>query len=151
MKKYSIVLALFMAVPTVAYSDKADGIMAQYRALEESIRGKAKSPEIRKKTLEENLVRAMRNLVVRLKYDEREALVKDLNAQSIQWENPTAATVFYVKYKTFLVRFDFARDPELYIESPLYEKALSTEDAGTKKEEPAKTDTKPADTKPGTK
>ncbi len=134
MKRTLISLLIFL--PALLWADRKEGVMAEYRQLEETIRGKARSADSRQKTLEENLLRAMRSTVVRVDYDKRETLLKDVSIANISFENPTSSLVYYVKFKNFLIRLDYARDPELYSQTPMYEKLLIADDKPAK--EPAK-------------
>lgn len=107
---------------------RSKGVMIEFRKLEEDIRRRRRGASVRQKTLENNLVRAMSRIVFRMFYPEREELLKDLNAKTLVYDNPTSPLVYYVKYDTkkrlILVRFDYARDPEYYLQTPAFEKML---------------------------
>jgi hypothetical protein len=57
-------------------------------------------------------------------YYDSEKYLKDLNINNISWEAPLNPNIYYVKYKYFIVRYDFANDPRFFIQSPVYEKFL---------------------------
>lgn len=126
MKLTSVFLA-FLTISMIAVPLQAgpkEGIMAEFRAVEEAIRKKDSDEAILKKTLEDNLLHAMRKAIVRRFYLEKDKYLEELSIENLAYENPTAPNIYYVKYKYFIVRFDFPRDPERYIQSPVYEKFL---------------------------
>lgn len=121
--------ALLIALGTSLFSapvsaGPTEGIMSEFRKVEEDIRNAQKTPEARKATLEANLLRAMRLAIARRFHPEKKAILKDLSAETLAYENPTSEKVYYVKFKTYIVRFDFSRDPEEEIQAPTYEKFL---------------------------
>lgn len=107
---------------------RSKGVMIEFRKMEEEIRRRRRGAAVRKRTLENNLVRAMSRIVFRMFYPERVELLKGLNEKTIVYDNPTSPLVYYVKYDTktrlILVRFDYARDPEYYLQTPAFEKML---------------------------
>ena len=113
---------------TAGGTSASKGIMVEFRRLEEEIRGRKLTPKVRQKMLIANLERAMKNAVTRRFYRKRKELLKELRLTDKDYENPTSPLIYYVRYKTgettFLVRFNFSRDPEYYIQIPLYEKFL---------------------------
>lgn len=111
-------------VPANLSAGPQEGIMTEFRSTEEAIRNAQKTPEARQKTLENNLIRAVRLAISRRYHAEKTGLLKELSTETVLYENPTSDKVYYVKYKTFIVRFDFIRDPELYNQAPTYEKFL---------------------------
>lgn len=111
--------------------------MTEFRKVEEDIRHRSTSPEQRQKTLEDNLLRAVRITIFRQFYEKREELLRDLNMGNVFFENPTSPLVFYVKHKNFVVRYDFARDPEEFIQSPTYEKFMLIESGDAHQNTPA--------------
>ncbi len=133
-----LVAATLLSTPL--FAGPQEGIMSEFRKVEEDIRNAQKTPEARKATLEANLLRAMRLAISRRFHPEKKGILKDLTAETLAYENPTSDRVYYVKFKTYIVRFDFSRDPEEEIQAPTYEKFLiiggekgahSSEDAAT--------------------
>ncbi len=118
-----LLIAAFVLPATLAAGPQ-EGIMTEFRATEEAIRNAQKTPEARKRTLEDNLLRAVRLAIARRFHNEKQDFLKDLNPDTMAYENPTSDKVYYVKYKNFIVRFDYSRDPELYTQAPTYEKFL---------------------------
>lgn len=120
-------IALLLAatlLSTPLFAGPQEGVMSEFRKVEEDIRNARKTPEARKATLEANLLRAMRLAIARRFHPEKQGILKDLTAESLAYENPTSDRVYYVKFKTYIVRFDFSRDPEERIQAPTYEKFL---------------------------
>ncbi len=135
-----------------------EGVAAEFRAAEEGIRKKQKDPKVFQKTLEENLIRAMRSAIRRRFYQDQAKYLEGLTPENISWEKTFSDNVYFVKFRYFIVRFDFARDPTLFAQSPIFEKLLildefkesesHTQD-GKPEEKTEKTE-KPADNKPAT-
>lgn len=106
------------------------GVMTEFRRLEEELLKRRRSPERRQKTLTENLLRALRNSVSRRFYAERAELLKNLTPESLDgnYDNPTSPLIYYVRFrageKLIIIRFDFIKDPEFFIQGPSYEKLL---------------------------
>jgi hypothetical protein len=98
--------------------------MSEFRAVEEGIRKKFRSEKEQQQTLENNLLRALKMSIMRRFYYDSEKYLKDLNINNISWEAPLNPNIYYVKYKYFIVRYDFANDPRFFIQSPVYEKFL---------------------------
>lgn len=120
------ILLLAVSVPVVA--GPQEGVMAEFRAVEEAIRNKQRSPELLKETLENNLLNAMRSAIMRRFYDEKETILEGISAENIYYENPTSDRIFFVKYKDYIVRFDYSRDPRYFIQRPYNEKFLIIEE-----------------------
>ena len=125
-----IVLTAALLAPLGLSAGPREGVMEEFRAVEEAIRKRLSntSPEAMKRTLENNLVRAVRMAIERRFYREKGEYLKDLNVENIDYENPTSPTTYFVKYKNFLMRLDYVRDPQLFILRPNYEKFLLIEE-----------------------
>jgi hypothetical protein len=116
---------LFAQTPAGPAAKPAPGvILRQFRMAEEFQKSRTNSDAERKRVLEANLVRGMRQTVNRSFYQDQQSYLKDLNPTSISYENPTSPLVFYVKFKNLIVRFDFTSDPELNIQAPILKKIL---------------------------
>ncbi len=136
MKLSTQVLALIItvsAVPVAAQQPAATSqtgktekgiILRQFRMAEEFLKSKTNSDEERRRTLNANLIRGMRQTINRMFYEQQEELLKDLKPETIAYENPTSPLVYYVKYKNLIVRFDFATNPEVNIQAPMLKKIL---------------------------
>lgn len=130
MKKTSfIILILLILIPGSLFAGRQEGVLNQFRAAEEAIRNKQMTPEQRKQTLESNLLRGLREAVTRMFYNDKEEWLKDLNSDNFFYENPTSPKVYYVRYKTLLIRFDFATNPELYVQGPVLRKVILMDEA----------------------
>ncbi len=141
MKKIAIIALniISMMLPAALLAGEKQGVMAEYRAVEEAIRNRTRTRESRDAMLKNNIMRAMRVALERRYYDDREQRVKTLTWEALEWENPTSPNVYYVKFETFIVRFQFAKDPEFYIQSPIHEKFLVIDPALMKHEESDRT------------
>jgi hypothetical protein len=147
--KNTIILTVLFILPGVLLAGRKEGVMNEFRALEDALRSKTISDTHKISTLEQNLVRGVKLAVTRRFYNERKELLKDINAQAITYESPTSELIYYVKYKNFVIRFDFVKNPELFDQAPIYEKFLIKDEnaAPAKSAEPAK----PAESGPGGK
>ena len=122
-------LLLFCLLCSAVYAGPTPGILKEFRKTEELIRNKKKGKEARKKTLESNLLSAMRLSLRRRFYLKQKELLEGLNADSLAYEvHPSTKLVYFVRYRNFYVRYDFYRDPEIYIQAPKYEKFLIREE-----------------------
>ena len=118
------ILLTALIFPSLLHAGREEGVMNEFRALEEALRTDKRTPEERKKTLEANLLRGMQQAIIRMFYQKREELLKNMTGDTIKYENPTSELVYYVKYQNFIIRFDFARDPEIYNQAPVLKKVL---------------------------
>ncbi len=139
MKRFLLV-CIMVALTAPALELRAgpkQGVMEEFRAVEEAIRARMSrtSPEAMKRTLEDNIVRAVKMAIERRYYREKDQYLKDLNIENISYENPTSPTTYFVKYKNFIMRVDYVRDPQLFILRPNYEKFLLIEE-GPEHEKP---------------
>jgi hypothetical protein len=119
-----VFLITAILLPELVVAGPREGVAAEFRAVEESIRKRKHDPAILQKTLEDNLVRAMRAAIRRRFYEDQNKYLEGLTAENITWEKTFSDNVYFVKFRYFIVRFDFARNPELFIQSPVYEKFL---------------------------
>ena len=127
-----LILTLLLSIVFPGFSIQAgpqEGIMSEFRAVEEAIRKKDTDESILLQRLESNLTRAMKHAILKRFYQERETYLADLKPENLSYENPTAPNIYYVKYKYFIVRFDFPRDPKRFIQAPVYEKFLIMDEA----------------------
>lgn len=121
------------------------GVMADFRSLEEELKGRKRDDKVMKKRLEANLLRALTNSMARRFYAEMDKFKKDLKVENIKYDNPTSPFVYYVKYTTqnytFVARCDYSRDPAFYLQDPLFVKLLVRE-PGQKESESGASETK---------
>ncbi|PKL30315.1 MAG: hypothetical protein CVV45_18125, partial [Spirochaetae bacterium HGW-Spirochaetae-10] len=65
-----VVLISVVLLPELALAGPKEGISAEFRAVEEGIRKRKHDPAVLQKTLEDNLVRAMRSAIRRRFYED---------------------------------------------------------------------------------
>ncbi|MDW7975677.1 MAG: hypothetical protein RMI35_03885 [Leptospiraceae bacterium] len=121
------IVFLFLIIPlSLSYLEAGpkEGVMSEFRAVEEGIRRKFRSEKEQMQTLQNNLLRAMKMAIQRRFFYEGDKYLKDLTIENLSWEAPLGPNIYYVKYKFFIVRFDFANDPRFFIQAPIYEKFL---------------------------
>ncbi|MBX7057805.1 MAG: hypothetical protein K1X75_07030 [Leptospirales bacterium] len=127
----SLLLGLTALVPAALLAGPTEGIRQEFRRVEEAIRNQRTSPEMRLRTLEENLTRAVRAAVLRHYYAKRSEYLNGLSAATIQYEALPASAggpsmIYYVKYRNFLLQLHYAIDPQEFIQSPTNEKFLES-------------------------
>lgn len=148
--KRGIILFLLLAIlaPTALMAGRQEGILKQFRATEEALKAREKSTEARRETLEANLMRGLREAVLRMFYEEQDTWLADLKPENFFYENPTSPKVYYVRYKNLIIRFDFATDPEMYYQAPVLRKVLVVdENMAHQNDQPA--NNQPAANQPG--
>ncbi|GIX41099.1 MAG: hypothetical protein KatS3mg129_0832 [Leptospiraceae bacterium] len=124
MKGIKLFLVLYFSFTIILSAGPKEGVMSEFRAVEEGIRKKFRSEKEQKEILENNLLRALKMSILRRFYYDADKYLKDLNINNISWEAPLTPNIYYVKYKYFIVRYDFANDPRFFLQSPVYEKFL---------------------------
>jgi hypothetical protein len=118
------------------------GVISEFSQVEELVKNKKISRDYRKKTLDKNLVNAVRFTFLR-KYPDYQEKIKDLNPTSITFEQQKGTFNYFLKYKDYFIYYSFAVDPELYVQIPSDERFYLkspelTEDLLPEKEAPAK-------------
>jgi len=126
MRRISVILLFTAAIlfPSFVSAGEKEGIMAEYRRVEEAYRNRTRSADFRLQTLKDNLMRAMRLALARRFYEKKDEVLARLTWDKIEYENPTSATVYYVKFETYILRLEYVRDPEFFVQSPRHEKFL---------------------------
>ncbi|MCB1172612.1 MAG: hypothetical protein KDK39_03550 [Leptospiraceae bacterium] len=123
-----LILMLAALAPTL-WAGPTEGVLKEFRKTEELIRTKQITPEVRKATLESNLLDAMQSALKRRFYLQQKEILEGLNNDSLAYEkHPSSELVYFVRYRNYYVRFDYYRDPEFYIQNPKYEKFLIREE-----------------------
>tara|TARA_B100001939_G_scaffold241968_1_gene209482 strand:+ start:178006 stop:178398 length:393 start_codon:yes stop_codon:yes gene_type:complete len=113
---------MFVGGPLVA--EQQQGIVNEFRAVEEAIRTRQADPKVLEAQLQDNLLRAMRVSITRRFFHTRDKYLNDLKIENLSYEKFESTNTYYVKYKSFIVRYDFVRDPERFVLAPAYEKFL---------------------------
>ncbi len=104
------------------------GVMLEFREQEEIIRSKKQSEDYRRKTLNRNILNAVRSVINRSFYYEKEAYYKDLDIKNVAYENPTSSLVYFIKFKNFMARLEYELDPSLNIQNPEHIKFILIEE-----------------------
>ncbi|MDH5654880.1 MAG: hypothetical protein OEZ34_03160 [Spirochaetia bacterium] len=123
MKTKFFILILF-TFPTLLLAGREEGVMNEFRAVEDALRAREVSEEAKIITLEKNLIRAVKLAVTRRFYLQRKDILKDISPAALAYESPTSELIYYVRFKNYIIRFDFAKNPELFDQAPYYEKFL---------------------------
>jgi hypothetical protein len=131
------IISVILILPGLLFAGRQEGVMAEFSSVEGTLKSKRVGPEKLQHTLERNLIRALGQAIDRRYYLERGELKKDLKPENIAYENPTSETIYYVKYKNFLARFDFSRNPELFEQGPIYVRFLVVEGSAPAPSAPA--------------
>ena len=93
------------------------GVISEFSQVEELVKNKKISRDYRKKTLDKNLVNAVRFTFLR-KYPDYQEKIKDLNPTSITFEQQKGTFNYFLKFKDYFIYYSFAVDPELYVQIP---------------------------------
>jgi len=128
---------LFFIFPAVILAGRQEGVMNEFRTVEDALRAKSITDAKKLVTLEQNLERAVKLAVTRRFYLQRKELLKELNTAAISYENPTSELIYYVKYKNYVMRFDYTKNPELFDQAPIYEKFLVKDENAPASQPPA--------------
>lgn len=137
MRFFVVIFLINLIITTGIFAPPKEGVMSEFRAVEEGIRRKFRSEKEQMEILQNNLLRALKMSIMRRFYFDSEKYLKDLNVNNVSWEAPLTPNIYYVKYKYFMIRYDFANDPRFFIQSPVYEKFLIMDEfAEDKHDEP---------------
>lgn len=124
MKFFKVLLFIYIILNFSIYAPPKEGVMSEFRAVEDGIRKKFRSEKEQMETLQNNLLRAVKMSILRRFYYDSEKYLTDLTPDNLSWEAPLSPNVYYVKFKFFIIRYDFANDPRFFLQSPVYEKFL---------------------------
>jgi len=97
------------------------GVISEFSEVEELVKNRKISREYRKQTLEKNLVNAVRFTFLR-RYADSTDKVKELTAANISFEQQKGTFNYFIKYKDHYLYYNFAVDPEIYLQVPSDEK-----------------------------
>lgn len=114
----SIVLLLFT---TKVFAERilgTTGVISDFAKIEEIMRNKKITREYRQKTLEKNLLTAVKFSLIK-KYPDYEDRIKDLSFDKVKFEQLKGTYKYYISFKEYYFYYDFATDPELYVQMPL--------------------------------
>ncbi|MCB1326554.1 MAG: hypothetical protein H7A21_04680 [Spirochaetales bacterium] len=128
MKRLSVMLAFcaFLLSPAL-FAGEQEGLRDEFRAVLQAIHNRQVSEETMQARLEENLLRALTRSMRNRFYTELDDKLDGLNNESLLYERATVTT-YYVKFKTYLVLYEFQRDPRLFVQGPISEKFLEITD-----------------------
>lgn len=101
---------------------------------EEFNKNKKISKDYRKKNLEKNLTNAIK-YTMHKKFPDYKERIKDLKADTISFEQEKGTFNYYVNFKDYYLFYNFAVDPEIYVQLPQDEKMfikMIEQDAETK-------------------
>lgn len=139
MRYLSIFIFCFMVSSIGVYAGEVKGLINEFMEVEDFLSKKKPSPEFRKKMLEKNLLDSIRNTLSR-KYKVLDKELSALKIEEIDYERPVNTFKFYIRYKKYYIYYDFAMDPEIYIQLP-EEEILYTKPDNYDKIAPHKEDT----------
>lgn len=114
----SILLFLFV---TQVFAERilgTTGVISDFSKIEEILRNKKITKEYRQKTLEKNILTAVRFSLLK-KYPDYQERIKDLSMDKIKFEQQKGTYNYYINYNEYYFYYNFATDPELYVQLPL--------------------------------
>jgi len=121
-------------------------VIDEFAKTEEYIKNRKISKEYRKKTLEKNLTNAIK-YTMHKKFPDYQAKIKDLKPEAIKFEQEKGTFNYFLSYKDYYIFYNFAVDPEVYLQLPVDEKMYikladqDKETASSAPPEPAKAST----------
>jgi hypothetical protein len=125
MKHYlSTILIVFFLASSLFSSDRIpgnEGIIDGFAKTEEFTKNRKISKEYRKKTLQKNLTNAVR-YTMHKKFPDYQNRTKDLSADAIKFEQEKGTFNYFLTYKEYYIFYNFAVDPEVYLQLPIDEK-----------------------------
>ncbi len=96
-------------------------VIDEFAKTEEYIKNRKISKEYRKKTLEKNLTNAIK-YTMHKKFPDYQAKIKDLKPEAIKFEQEKGTFNYFINYKDYYIFYNFAVDPEVYLQLPADEK-----------------------------
>ncbi len=120
MKKCVLVLHVLLIFVSSLAAERivgTPGVISDFSKIEELIRNKKITREFRQKTLEKNLLTAVRFTLFK-KYPDYEERIKDLSFSKLKFEQQKGTFNYYVNYNEYYIYYNFAVDPELYVQFP---------------------------------
>lgn len=117
MKKLGFAVLLVALAGSPVFSGEVKGLINEFMEVEDYLSKKKPSPEFRKNMLERNLLDSLKTTLAR-KFKTKENELKKLSIEDIDYERQAQTFKFYIRYKTYYIFYDFATDPEIYIQLP---------------------------------
>lgn len=96
-------------------------VIDEFAKTEEYIKNRKISKEYRKKTLEKNLTNAIK-YTMHKKFPDYQSKIKDLKPDAIKFEQEKGTFNYFISYKDYYIFYNFAVDPEVYLQLPADEK-----------------------------
>ncbi|GBF49032.1 hypothetical protein LPTSP4_05410 [Leptospira ryugenii] len=117
------ILILLLLTTHFLYAQSSGSLAEEFAKLDAHVKNPKKSADEKKKTLETNLLNSLRSsLTHRLTNPKKE--LKDLKIQDLVSERQPGTNNFFVKYKNYLIAYQFASDPEENLVNPSEEYLL---------------------------
>jgi hypothetical protein len=149
MKQFlSTILIAFLLTSGLSAADRIQQekseVINEFAKTEEYTKNRKISKEYRKKTLEKNLTNAIK-YTMHKKFPDYQAKIKDLKPEAIKFEQEKGTFNYYLTFKDYYIFYNFAVDPEVYLQLPVNEKMYiklpdqEKETASSAPPEPAKT------------
>lgn len=108
---------LIVAMPFFLYAGEVKGLIDEFMEVEDFLSKKKPSPEFRKKMLEKNLVDSLKNTLSK-KFSNPKEELKDIKIEDIDYERQENTYKYYIRFKEFYIFYEFAMDPEIFIQLP---------------------------------
>ncbi|MBK8397362.1 MAG: hypothetical protein IPL26_19270 [Leptospiraceae bacterium] len=120
----STTLIAFILTSSLYSADRitgTEGVINEFAKTEEYTKNRKISKEYRKKTLESNLANAIR-YTMHKKFPDYQSRIKDLKPDAIKFEQEKGTFNYFLNYKEYYIFYNFAVDPEVYLQLPVDEK-----------------------------
>jgi hypothetical protein len=115
--KLKIAIFLLAFMPLTLSAGEVQGLINEFMEVEDYLSKKKPSPEFRKKMLEKNMLDSLKSTLSKKIKDPKNDL-KDLKIEEVDYERQANTFKFYIRYKQYYVFYDFAMDPELFMQLP---------------------------------
>ena len=100
-----------------------EGLSREFTKVEEHYKNRGISDEFKTKTLERNIFSAIR-LSLQRRFLNFEEMSKDINSTNVSYEFKEQTFICYLQFKEYMIYYEYAMDPRIYMQSPVAEKFL---------------------------
>jgi hypothetical protein len=119
----TLTLSLGLLLATSIIADRQLGTMNEFSKVEEFHQNPVPSKAFRERTLERNIINAIRSSLVKGHTAKvRSEKLKDIKMASINFEQEKNTFNYYVKYNDLIFFYNFSVNPELYLQTPIDER-----------------------------
>ena len=123
MTRLTTVFTIFLVLAMDVAAGPTEGLAREFTKVEEHYKNLGISDDFKKKTLERNIFSAIK-LSLQRRFLNFEELSKDINSTNVSYEFKEQTFICYLQYKDYMIYYEYAMDPRIYMQSPVTEKFL---------------------------